>query len=96
MINAYKSVLVIGIINVFSLWRNKSKYNVEVLICRMPGKAYARRKHIWLRGANEVDNKIFSRAISAKVHIFYSFTTTLCIYFYLFRYMQFYTSHSAN
>nr|QFU95692.1 bHLH transcription factor [Brassica napus] len=32
----------------------------------MPGKAYARRKHIWLRGANEVDNKIFSRAISAK------------------------------
>ncbi|KAL0749431.1 hypothetical protein Bca101_031434 [Brassica carinata] len=33
----------------------------------MPGKAYARRKHIWLSGANEVDNKIFSRAISAKV-----------------------------
>ena len=61
-------MVVIGIINVFSLWRKKSKYNAEVLICRMPGKAYARRKHIWLSGANEVDNKIFSRAISAKVY----------------------------
>ncbi|CAN8246729.1 unnamed protein product [Cochlearia groenlandica] len=32
----------------------------------MPGKAYARRKYVWLNGANEVDNKIFSRAILAK------------------------------
>ncbi|ESQ38593.1 hypothetical protein EUTSA_v10028584mg [Eutrema salsugineum] len=32
----------------------------------MPGKAYARRKHVWLSGANEVDSKIFSRAILAK------------------------------
>ncbi|KAL1219929.1 Transcription factor TT8 [Cardamine amara subsp. amara] len=32
----------------------------------MPGKAYARRKHVWLNGANEVDSKIFSRAILAK------------------------------
>ncbi|CAH2070747.1 unnamed protein product [Thlaspi arvense] len=32
----------------------------------MPGKAYARRKHVWLCGANEVDSKIFSRAILAK------------------------------
>ncbi|CAH8320563.1 unnamed protein product [Eruca vesicaria subsp. sativa] len=32
----------------------------------MPGKAYARRKHVWLSGANEVDCKIFCRAILAK------------------------------
>nr|CAC14865.1 transparent testa 8 [Arabidopsis thaliana] len=32
----------------------------------MPGKAYARRKHVWLSGANEVDSKTFSRAILAK------------------------------
>ncbi|CAA7033303.1 unnamed protein product [Microthlaspi erraticum] len=32
----------------------------------IPGKAYARRKYVWLSGANEVDSKIFSRAILAK------------------------------
>nr|QOU08783.1 bHLH1 [Triadica sebifera] len=32
----------------------------------MPGKAYARRQHVWLTGANEVDSKTFSRAILAK------------------------------
>ncbi|KAJ7972807.1 Basic helix-loop-helix transcription factor [Quillaja saponaria] len=32
----------------------------------LPGKAYARRQHIWLTGANEVDSKTFSRAILAK------------------------------
>nr|QXL90856.1 basic helix-loop-helix (bHLH) DNA-binding [Raphanus sativus]QXL90857.1 basic helix-loop-helix (bHLH) DNA-binding [Raphanus sativus] len=32
----------------------------------MPGKAYARRKQVWMSGVNEVDSKIFSRAISAK------------------------------
>ncbi|KAK7393542.1 hypothetical protein VNO78_22100 [Psophocarpus tetragonolobus] len=32
----------------------------------LPGKAYARRKHVWLTGANEVDSKTFSRAILAK------------------------------
>nr|BBM96383.1 bHLH transcription factor [Matthiola incana] len=32
----------------------------------IPGKAHARRKHIWLSGANEADSKIFSRAILAK------------------------------
>ncbi|GMI76084.1 TRANSPARENT TESTA 8 [Hibiscus trionum] len=37
----------------------------------LPGKAYARRQHIWLTGANEVDSKTFSRAILAK--------TVLCI-----------------
>ncbi|XVE77769.1 hypothetical protein DITRI_Ditri13aG0089600 [Diplodiscus trichospermus] len=37
----------------------------------LPGKAYAKRQHIWLTGANEVDSKIFSRAILAK--------TVLCI-----------------
>ncbi|KFK32044.1 hypothetical protein AALP_AA6G192900 [Arabis alpina] len=32
----------------------------------MPGKAYARSKHVWLSGANDADSKIFSRAILAK------------------------------
>ncbi|KAI9080294.1 hypothetical protein K1719_037688 [Acacia pycnantha] len=32
----------------------------------LPGKAYARRQHVWLAGANEVDSKTFSRAILAK------------------------------
>ncbi|KAH7517203.1 hypothetical protein FEM48_Zijuj09G0037600 [Ziziphus jujuba var. spinosa] len=32
----------------------------------LPGKAYTRRQHVWLTGANEVDSKIFSRAILAK------------------------------
>ncbi|GLT52737.1 hypothetical protein SLA2020_260590 [Shorea laevis] len=32
----------------------------------LPGKAYSRRQHTWLTGANEVDSKIFSRAILAK------------------------------
>jgi len=33
----------------------------------LPGTAYARRQHLWLSGANEVDSKTFSRAILAKV-----------------------------
>ncbi|KAF2314887.1 hypothetical protein GH714_037068 [Hevea brasiliensis] len=33
----------------------------------LPGKAYARRQHVWLTGANEIDSKTFSRAILAKV-----------------------------
>ncbi|XWS31594.1 hypothetical protein CRYUN_Cryun23aG0089700 [Craigia yunnanensis] len=37
----------------------------------LPGKAYARRQHVWLTGANEVDSKTFTRAILAK--------TVLCI-----------------
>ncbi|KAL0419913.1 UNVERIFIED_CONTAM: Transcription factor [Sesamum radiatum] len=32
----------------------------------LPGKAYAKRQHIWLSRAYEVDSKIFSRAILAK------------------------------
>ncbi|KAI4301269.1 hypothetical protein L6164_034563 [Bauhinia variegata] len=32
----------------------------------LPGKAYARRQHVWLAGANEVESKVFSRAILAK------------------------------
>uniref|UniRef100_A0A2N9GWJ1 BHLH domain-containing protein n=1 Tax=Fagus sylvatica TaxID=28930 RepID=A0A2N9GWJ1_FAGSY len=32
----------------------------------LPGKAYSRRQHVWLTGANEVDSKTFSRAILAK------------------------------
>ncbi|AES60907.1 bHLH transcription factor [Medicago truncatula] len=32
----------------------------------LPGRAYTKRQHIWLTGANEVDSKIFSRAILAK------------------------------
>ncbi|KAL9263341.1 Transcription factor BHLH42-like protein [Drosera capensis] len=30
------------------------------------GRAYSKRQHVWLTGANEVDSKIFSRAILAK------------------------------
>ncbi|CAI8602961.1 unnamed protein product [Vicia faba] len=42
----------------------------------LPGKAYARRQHVWLTGANEVDSKTFSRAILAKsAHI----QTVVCI-----------------
>lgn len=42
----------------------------------LPGKAYTRRQHVWLTGANEVDSKTFSRAILAKsAHI----QTVLCI-----------------
>ncbi|GMN48779.1 hypothetical protein TIFTF001_017935 [Ficus carica] len=32
----------------------------------LPGKAYKKRQHVWLTGANEVESKIFSRAILAK------------------------------
>ncbi|XP_047329009.1 transcription factor BHLH42 [Impatiens glandulifera] len=32
----------------------------------LPGKAYAKRHHVWLTGANEVDSKFFTRAILAK------------------------------
>nr|QPB72531.1 basic helix-loop-helix transcription factor [Clarkia gracilis subsp. sonomensis]QPB72532.1 basic helix-loop-helix transcription factor [Clarkia gracilis subsp. sonomensis] len=32
----------------------------------LPGRAYARRQHVWLTGAAEVDSKTFSRAILAK------------------------------
>ncbi|CAK7346610.1 unnamed protein product [Dovyalis caffra] len=34
---------------------------------RLAGKAYAKRQHVWLTGANEMDSKTFSRAILAKV-----------------------------
>jgi len=34
---------------------------------RLPGRAYTKRQHVWLTGANEVDSKTFSRAILAKV-----------------------------
>ncbi|KAK6141420.1 hypothetical protein DH2020_024825 [Rehmannia glutinosa] len=33
----------------------------------VPGKAYVKRQHVWLTRANEVDSKVFSRAILAKV-----------------------------
>ncbi|EOX94796.1 hypothetical protein QUC31_004690 [Theobroma cacao] len=42
----------------------------------LPGKAYARRQHVWLTGANEVDSKTFSRAILAKSA---RIQTVLCI-----------------
>lgn len=32
----------------------------------LPGRAYTKRQHVWLTGANEVDSKTFSRAILAK------------------------------
>ncbi|WOL00717.1 basic helix-loop-helix protein A-like [Canna indica] len=32
----------------------------------LPGKAFAKQRHIWLIRANEVDSKVFSRAILAK------------------------------
>ncbi|KAK8541491.1 hypothetical protein V6N12_014125 [Hibiscus sabdariffa] len=42
----------------------------------LPGKAYARRQHVWLTGANEVDSNTFSRAILAKSACI---QTVLCI-----------------
>ncbi|KAL4355169.1 hypothetical protein GQ457_06G029370 [Hibiscus cannabinus] len=42
----------------------------------LPGKAYARRQHVWLTGASEVDSKTFSRAILAKSA---RIQTVLCI-----------------
>ncbi|KAI4340221.1 hypothetical protein MLD38_025081 [Melastoma candidum] len=42
----------------------------------LPGKALARRQHVWQTGANEADSKTFSRAILAKsAHI----QTVVCI-----------------
>ncbi|GMH26029.1 hypothetical protein Nepgr_027872 [Nepenthes gracilis] len=32
----------------------------------LPGRAYEARQHVWQAGANEVDSKVFSRAILAK------------------------------
>ncbi|NP_001312042.1 basic helix-loop-helix protein A-like [Nicotiana tabacum] len=32
----------------------------------LPGKAYSKKHHIWIMGANEVDSKVFCRAILAK------------------------------
>lgn len=32
----------------------------------LPGKAYSKKHHIWIVGANEVDSKVFCRAILAK------------------------------
>lgn len=40
------------------------------MLIRLPGKAYAKGHHMWLTGANEVDSKVFSRAILAKVLTF--------------------------
>ncbi|KAF9682870.1 hypothetical protein SADUNF_Sadunf05G0153000 [Salix dunnii] len=49
----------------------------------LPGKAYARRRHVWLTGTNEIDSKTFSRAILAKVLIASAFIliihTVVCI-----------------
>ncbi|RWR95376.1 basic helix-loop-helix protein A-like protein [Cinnamomum micranthum f. kanehirae] len=42
----------------------------------LPGKAYAKRQHVWLTGANEADSKVFSRAILAKSA---RIQTVLCI-----------------
>ncbi|KAG2693644.1 hypothetical protein I3760_08G105700 [Carya illinoinensis] len=42
----------------------------------LPGKAYAKRQHVWLTGANDVDSKTFSRAILAKSA---RIQTVLCI-----------------
>jgi len=39
----------------------------------LPGTAYARRQHLWLTGANEVESRTFSRAILAKVLTNYHF-----------------------
>lgn len=36
---------------------------------RLPGKAFAQQRYVWLTGANEVDSKVFSRAILAKVSV---------------------------
>ncbi|XP_009405587.2 transcription factor BHLH42 isoform X1 [Musa acuminata AAA Group] len=42
----------------------------------LPGKAFARQRHVWLTRANEVDSKAFSRAILAKsAHV----QTVVCI-----------------
>lgn len=32
----------------------------------LPGKAYVKRQHLWLKGANEASSKLFTRAILAK------------------------------
>ncbi|XP_015086121.1 basic helix-loop-helix protein A isoform X1 [Solanum pennellii] len=32
----------------------------------LPGKAYSKKHHIWIMGANDVDSKVFCRAILAK------------------------------
>lgn len=56
-------------------------------IFRLPGKAFARREHVWLSKANGVDSKTFSRAILAKVYYFKArlycilFKNTSCDYF---------------
>uniref|UniRef100_A0ACD5UXE8 Uncharacterized protein n=1 Tax=Avena sativa TaxID=4498 RepID=A0ACD5UXE8_AVESA len=36
----------------------------------LPGRAFARGGHLWLSRANEVDSKVFSRAILAKALLF--------------------------
>ncbi|MCD7470163.1 hypothetical protein HAX54_009827, partial [Datura stramonium] len=33
---------------------------------RLPGKVYSKKHHIWITGSNEVDSKVFCRAILAK------------------------------
>lgn len=44
--------------------------------CRLPGKAYDRKQHVWLTGANDIDSKTFSRAILAKVLF-----ASICLHF---------------
>lgn len=56
----------------FFFWNKFVTENVNGMF-RVPGKAYARRQHVWLTGANEVDSKTFSRAILAKVPSQFSF-----------------------
>lgn len=34
---------------------------------RLPGTTFVKGQHTWLMGANEVDSRVFSRAILAKV-----------------------------
>lgn len=54
----------------------KAKHNLYMRACtfyRLPGKAYTKRQHVWLTGANEVDSKTFSRAILAKARTHHLF-----------------------
>lgn len=52
--------------------RSKLLQHIPILFyfSRLPGKAFAQQRYVWLSRANEADSKVFSRAILAKVSVF--------------------------
>jgi hypothetical protein len=59
---------------------------------RLPGKAYAARRHVWLSGANQVDSSVFLRVILAMVCV----SSPLPLFFSLSFYFSVHTGYDKE